>query len=377
VPPRVAILPPVPVPYREPLFRSLSERGAIEPRVVYLAASQAGWDQPPDWFAGRKGYPSEVLAGWQRSRRGRSPVTVARGLGAALGRADPGCVVSWEYGPTTWRALAWCRRHRRPLVVFSELTPWSDAALSSPQLRVHRLLARRAAGLIVASSQGAERLARLGVDPGRVEVALQSADLAPLLALPPRTRDRDGPVRVLFVGRLVPDKNLGLLLEAFAAAGLDGTAELVLHGTGPLEPSLRAQAERLGVPARFGGALAPAALPAVYADADVLALVSTYEPFGVTIREGAAAGLPLVCSRRAGAAGDVAVEGENALLVDPSSRDEVAAALRRLVREPELRERLAAGSRAVTARHPPEADAEAWERAVLRAIGGGASVLSA
>ncbi|MET0971954.1 MAG: glycosyltransferase, partial [Thermoleophilaceae bacterium] len=262
MPPRVAIVPPVPVPYREPLFRSLSERGVIEPRVVYLAARQAGWDQPPDWFAGREGYPSEVLSGWQRSRRGRSPVTVARGLGAALERADPGCVVSWEYGPATWRALAWCRRHGRPLVIFSELTLWSDAALSSLQLRVHRLLAPRAAGFIVASSQGAERLALLGVDRGRVEVALQSADLAPLVTLPPRAGGRDGPVRVVVVGRLVPDKNLALLLDAFAAAGLDRDAELVLHGTGPLEPPLRAQAARLGLPASFRGALAPAALPA-------------------------------------------------------------------------------------------------------------------
>jgi hypothetical protein len=38
-----------------------------------------------------------------------------------------------------------------------------------------------------------------------------------------------------------------------------------------------------------------------------------------------------------------------------------------MVRERELRERLAAGSRAVTERHPPEADVEAWERAILRA----------
>jgi glycosyltransferase involved in cell wall biosynthesis len=370
VPPRVAIVPPVSVPYREPLFRSLSERGVIEPRVVFLAASQAGWDQPPEWFGGREGYPSEVLSGWQRARRGRSPVTVARGLGAALGRADPDCVVSWEYGPATWRALAWCRRRGRPLVIFSELTPWSDAALSSTQLRVHRLLAPRAAGFIVASTQGAARLARLGVDPGRVEVGLQSADLEPLLRQPSRAAARGGgPVRLLAVGRLVPDKNLGLLLEAFAAAGLDARAELVLHGTGPLESALRAQAARLGVPASFRGALAPAALPAAYADADVVVLVSTHEPFGVTMREGAAAGLPLLCSRRAGAAGDVAVEGENALLVDPSNRAEIAAALRRLVDEPELRERLAAGSRAVTARHPLAADAEAWERAVLRAMG--------
>jgi glycosyltransferase involved in cell wall biosynthesis len=355
------------VPYREPLFRALAGRGRIEPRIVYLAASQAGWDQPPDWFAGREGYRSEVLSGWQRARPGRSPLTVARGLGAALGRADPDCVVSWEYGPATWRALAWCRRRRRPLLIFSELTPWSDAALSALQLRVHRLLAPRIRGFIVASSQGTERLARLGVDRARVEVALQSADLEPLLALSARTARREGPVRVLVVGRLVPDKNLGLLLEAFAEAGIEGEAELVLHGTGPLESDLRAQAARLGVAASFPGALAPSALPAVYADADVLALVSTYEPFGVTMREGAAAGLPLLCSRRAGAAGDVAVEGENALLVDPSSRAELAAALRRLVREPELREGLAAGSRAVTARHPLEADAEAWERAIRAA----------
>ena len=64
----------------------------------------------------------------------------------------------------------------------------------------------------------------------------------------------------------------------------------------------------------------------------------------------------------------MAVEGENALVVDPDDRMGLVDALRRIVREPELRERLAAGSRAVTERHPPEADVEAWERAILRAV---------
>ena len=365
MPPRVAILPPVPVPYREPLFRALAERGVVEPRVVYLAASQQGWDQPREWFANREGYPSEVLSGWQRARPGRSPVTVARGLGSALDRIDPACVVSWEYGPATWRALAWSARRRRPLVIFSELTPWSDAALSRLQLRVHRLLAPRADGFLVASSQGAERLALLGIDRGRVEVALQSADLEPLLGLD-RPQRSDGPVRLAVVGRLVPDKNLPLLLDAFAEAGVSGEARLVLHGSGPLEAELRERAARLGIAAQVTGPVAPAALRAVYADADVLALVSTYEPFGVTMREGAAAGLPLLCSRRAGAAGDVAVDGENALVVDPDDRAALVDALRRLVREPDLRARLSAGGRAVTARHPLTADAEAWERAILR-----------
>ena len=207
-----------------------------------------------------------------------------------------------------------------------------------------------------------------------MEVALQSADLSEFEgAARAGGGDRPGrrPVRILSVGRLVPDKDLDVLIDAFAEAGFaDGEAELEIRGGGPLEAELREQAERLNVPVRFPGPANPGELGGIYAAADVLALVSSYEPFGVTLREGAAAGLPLIASRRAGAVGDVAVEGENALVVDPGDRGQIAAALRRLVREPDLRERLAAGSRAVTARHPLEADVEAWERAVLRAVAG-------
>ncbi len=368
MPVRCAILPPVPVPYREPLFARLAERGRVAPRVIYLSASQPGWDQRADWFPAQHAYESELLRARQRARPGRSPLTVPRGLGRALRRARPDCVVSWEFGPATWRALAWCAPRRRPLVVFSELTPWSEEALSPSQRRVHRALAPRMAGFVVASSQGVRRLDRLDVDPARVEVSLQSADLDAFAGVP-RT-PHSGPVRVLSVGRLVADKNLEALIDAFARAGFaPGEAELTLCGSGPLERRLRERAEQVGAPVRFLGYAAPAELPRLYAEADVLALVSTYEPFGVTMREGAAAGLPLLCSRRAGAAGDVAVEGENALLVDPDDVGAIAAALRRLVREPSLRELLGAGSRTVTVRHPAEADVEAWERAILRAAG--------
>jgi glycosyltransferase involved in cell wall biosynthesis len=293
-------------------------------------------------------------------------------LGGALRRFGPEVVVSSEYGPATWRALAWCRRSRRRLVVMSELTPWSDAMLSSLQLRLHRLMAPRVDGFVVFSSQGVERLRRMGVDPGRVEVSVQSADLEAFRGVATERNTSSRPVRVLYVGRLVPDKNLALLIEAFAQCGFeDGEAELELCGTGPLESELRSLASRLGVPVRFRGFVAAEELPAVYASADLLALVSTYEPFGVTVREAAAAGLPVICSERAGAAGDVAVEGENALVVDPMDRAAVREALRALVRDDGLRARLSAGSRAVTERHPLEADVEAFERAVLRAAGSG------
>jgi glycosyltransferase involved in cell wall biosynthesis len=271
------------------------------------------------------------------------------------------------------RTLAWARRRRLPLLVFSELTPWSDPALSALQRRVHRLLASRVDGFIVAGSQGVERLRQLGVSPSLVEIALQSADLGGLreVVAARRPRPPGGPVRVLSVGRLVADKNLDALIDAFAQAGFDeGEAELEIRGTGPLEAELRALASRLGVAVALPGPVAPAQLGEVYANADVLALVSSYEPFGVTLREGAAAGLPLIASRRAGAVGDVAVDGENAIVIDPGKRSQITEALQRMVREPELRERLAAASLAVTDRHPPEADSEAWERAILRVLRG-------
>jgi glycosyltransferase involved in cell wall biosynthesis len=368
---RCAILPPVPVPYREPLFERLAERGRIEPQVIYQAGGQPGWDQLPEWFPASHSYRAQALRSWQRARPGRSPVVVPRGLGRALRAAAPECVVSWEYGPATLRTLAWCRRHGRPLVIFSELTEHAARELSPSRRRFHRLLAARAAGFVAASSSARRRLEAMGVDPGRIEVSLQSADVERFREAAGGARSaNDGPVRLLSVGRLVHDKNLGALIEAFSESGLrPDEAELVLSGTGPLEGELKELAARTGAPVRLDGYAPPEALPDLYSQAGGLVLVSSYEPFGVTMREGAAAGLPLICSRLAGAAGDVAIEGENALLVDPHDRAQIEDALRRIVRDADLRARLAAGSRAVTERHPPEADAEAFERAVLKAAG--------
>src|SRR4029079_11056819 len=112
-------------------------RSRIDPYVLYLSASQPDWDQPSGWFSEAEGYGTEILGGRQRGRPGRSPITFPRGLGAALSRVGADCIVIWEYGPATLRALAWARRRRVPVLVFSELTTGSDAALSGVQPRAH------------------------------------------------------------------------------------------------------------------------------------------------------------------------------------------------------------------------------------------------
>ncbi len=346
---RVAILPPTPTPYREPLFTELAGRDDLDVSVIYQSAQEPGWDVPRDWFPAEHSYPSRHLRSWQRRRPGRTPIVWPRGLEGELRETDPDCAIAWEYGPASLRTMLWCRRRRRGFVVFTECTPRIDPLLSSAQLRVHHWVAHRADVIIVASSAARERLRRFGVPDERIALGIQSSDVTPFRAVAAaRNGAERRPVTVLSVGRLVPDKNVVTLLEAYARAGLSqAEARLEIVGTGFLEDQLKSHAERLGVPARFRGHVSPAELPDVYAFADVYALLSTYEPFGVVIREAAAAGLPIVCSRLAGAVGDVAIGDRNALLVDPESVDEVAAALRRLVDDSALRRRMSQESTAV------------------------------
>jgi glycosyltransferase involved in cell wall biosynthesis len=339
---RCAIVPPTPVPYREPLFRALSERPELKVRVIYQSAGQPSWDVPREWFPNEHAYPAVHLRSWQRRRSGRSPVLWPHGLERALRAANPDCVVVSEYGPASLRVLNWCRRHRRAYVIFTECTPVIDAMLPAWQLALHRRLAKHADGVIATSSAARERLLAFGVPDDRITVALQAADVERFRAA---AGSRGDGFTVISVGRLVPDKNFGTLIEAFAR--LPGEAELEIVGTGFLDEALKRLAARLDARVRFRGHVPPEQMPELYASADVYALTSTYEPFGVAIREAAAAGLPIVCSRSAGAAGDVAIEGRNAFLVDPHNVDEVAVALARLATDPGLRARLGAESRAV------------------------------
>jgi glycosyltransferase involved in cell wall biosynthesis len=362
---RCAIVPPAPAPYREPFFRALDAHPDVEISVIYQSGGQPSWDVAPDWFVADHLYPARHLLSWQRGRPGRTPVVWPRGLERALRSSDPACAVVMEYGLASVRTLRWCRRNGRAFVIFSDCTPQINDLLPPAQLRLHRWLARRADGVIAVSSAGRDRLLAFGVAPERITVALQSGDLEPVRAAAGRRAAPSAPsastgtaapappaepVTVLAAGRLVPDKNFATLIEAFSRLRLaPERARLEIAGTGFAAPELRGLAERLAVPVRFHGPVAAARMPELYAGADIFALVSTYEPFGVVIREAVAASLPVVCSRTAGAAGDVAVDGRNAILVDPDRPDEVAAALSRLIADGSLRERMGAESRAIDA----------------------------
>jgi glycosyltransferase involved in cell wall biosynthesis len=161
-----------------------------------------------------------------------------------------------------------------------------------------------------------------------------------------------GPV-LLTVGAILNRRCLPTLLQAVSIlrraecpASLDVVGENRTHP--PLD--LPYLARRLGLEDAVSllGYASEAALAERYAAADVAVFLSEYEGFGLPALEAAARGLPLVLADRPALS---EVSGEAALLVEPRDAFAVAAAVLRVLREPDLRRDLLARGRDLVARH--------------------------
>ncbi len=225
---------------------------------------------------------------------------------------------------------------------------------------------RRAAMIISAGGYAAAEAARAsgGGLPPVVQVP-PGVDVERFVPLGPEEKravrlrlglSADGPL-VTSVSRLVPRKGMDVLVEA--AARLSGDHPdlcVAIAGHGRDRSRLDRLVERTGAPVRLLGRLPDADLPAFYGAGDVFALLCRtrwggleQEGFGIVFLEAAAAGVPSVAGSSGGAAEAVG-DGETGLVVaEPRDAALTAAALGRLIRDPEqaARQGRAARARAV------------------------------
>ncbi len=209
-----------------------------------------------------------------------------------------------------------------------------------------RLSVRRSRRIIAVSAHTAEETVRLmGVAREKIHVVYHGVD--PIFRpRPPEEvaafRQRQGlPERfVLFVGTLEPRKNLVRLIEAFARCRADAGTALVLAGArGWYDEEIFAAADRLGLRDRvlFPGYVPNDELPLWYNAAAVFAYPSLYEGFGLPVLEALACGTPTLTSATSSLP---EAAGDGALLVNPSSVEEIADGLHRLLTDEPLRETL-------------------------------------
>ncbi|MGH2759215.1 MAG: glycosyltransferase family 4 protein [Actinomycetota bacterium] len=235
-------------------------------------------------------------------------------------------------------------RRRRPPVVMTahiDLVSQGRTAGSATLRALVRLTARRADALIAVSETAGRHFSGARVIPPAFE---------PLPA-PRRSRSEvraelgtpDDRVVVVSVGRLHPDKGLDVFIGAVARTGAEGW----ICGDGPL----RGRLERLasGTSVRLLGHRDDIA--DILGAADVFALPSVGEAYGIAVVEAIGAGLPVVVSS-AGAMSEIA--GDAGLVVAPGDRTGFARAVERVAGDPALRASLGARARGAPKPDPDE-----------------------
>jgi len=178
---------------------------------------------------------------------------------------------------------------------------------------------------------------KLIITPSLAEAQLTE----PFRALKPVKRDRGEKFRIIYVGRLHPEKLVDHLIRMFALL-LPKDYELVIVGDGSARGDLEALATKLNVRDRveFKGALPNDQIPAILQSCDVFASTLT----GSSLREAALAGLPIVVYDRDWVHG-LFVHEENALLCPSGGLAQMARNIERLRADPELADRLATNAR--------------------------------
>ncbi|MBP0453428.1 glycosyltransferase family 4 protein [Kitasatospora sp. RG8] len=246
-------------------------------------------------------------------------------------------------------------RPETPLVVTSH-----HALLATGmERRLQRLMERRvarAADLVLGASSDLVARAR--------ELGATDARLGPVAA-PPMPEGRleraearaallgDGPDRplVLAVGRLVPQKAFGLLLDAARElAALDPEPLLLLAGDGPEAAGLRERVAAEKLPVRLLGYRTD--VPDLLAAADVVVVPSRWEARSLVVQEAMRAGVPVVATAVGGVPELV---GDAAVLVPSGDAAAIGRAVGGLLADPARRERLVAAGRQQAETWPDEA----------------------
>jgi glycosyltransferase involved in cell wall biosynthesis len=375
---RVTVVSPEPTPYRAPLFDRIAARDDVDLTVVYAARTVAGrtWSVEPH-------HPSVFLDGVRvpgMTRVLHHDYPVTPGVVRALAAADPQVVVVSGWSTfASQTAIAWARRHRTPYVLLVEShdygprPTWRRAIKSAVVPRV----VRPAAGALAVGSLARRSLESRGATPERIRVFANTIDVAAWRERAEQLATRRAELRaelgfgeedvvVVSVGRLAPEKGFDTLIRSVREAG-DERLALALAGTGPEQARLERLASQLGVRLHATGELGGDALARLYVAADVFALLSSRESWGVVVNEAAASGLPLVLSDQVGAAHDLLRDGENGFLVPAADPTAAARALRQLL-DADGRERMGSRSQELVGDWNYDASVENFVAAVREAI---------
>jgi 1,2-diacylglycerol 3-alpha-glucosyltransferase len=375
---RLLILTEIIAPYRIPVFNVLARREELDLEVIFLAETDKTLRQ---WniYENEIRFSHRVLKSW-RWRTRKFNFLLNRGLWPALNRIRPQVIICGGYNYAAyWEALLWARRHRVPFVLWSESNshdarrewPWVESLKAYFLSSCNRF--------VVPGKASLNYLRALGSAEASISIAPNAIDNDLFATEAEKTRDNAGQFReklklpprfILFVGRLVPEKGVFDLLEAYARLERDLRSEigLVFAGNGVSRDELMRQAQQIA-PGKvcFPGFSQREDLASLYALAEALVLPTHSDPWGLVVNEAMACGLPIIVTDVAGCSADLVDDGWNGFVVPPQSPEELSHAIDSLAKNSPLRQQMSAHSLERIQHYSPEACAAGLAAAAMAA----------
>jgi glycosyltransferase involved in cell wall biosynthesis len=355
---RIAFITNICAHYRVQTFETLARYHDVD-YYFFSAGDEWYWQQEHGVRAGDFHY--EYLPGF---RLGRTRVTPTLPWKLWRGNYDVyiKCINGRFALPITYLIA---RLRRKPFILWTGIWMRLQTPFHRLAWPLTRYIYRHADAIVVYGEHVKRYLMSEGVPGERIFVAAHAVDNEAYnrpvsgeekQALRQQLNIAPGKKIVLYLGRLVEEKGLPYLLEAFALLQRDD-AVLVLVGTGPEKARLERLAQELGIAAnvRFVGYVPPERTVPYYSISWVYVLPSITtpyfkEPWGLVVNEAFNQGVPVIATDAVGAAaGGLVQDGVNGFVVPERDSVALAKALRRILDDPDLRERFSQNARQIIA----------------------------
>ena len=366
---RLAILASHVIQYQAPLFRMLACQPEIELSVFFCSDRGAqsyhdeGFGREVKWDVPLlEGYRFEFLPNW----------SIRPNASRFWGRINPRIILHlrrrnfdaiWVHGWTRftdWIAMLAAFAFKVPVLIRGEsnllpaLPPWKSAL---KRIALCNLF-RRTSAFLAIGRFNAEFYQAYGVPKEKIYMVPYAVNNDFFLSQADKLANCKAKLKqelgiaaelpvVLYSGKLIEKKRPLDLLKAFECSSRTQKAVLVYLGAGSLEPELKQYAEAKHLPVVFAGFRNQTELPKWFAIADVFALPSGDEPWGLVVNEAMCFSLPVVASDQVGAAGDLVRGGINGFVFSSGDARSLSEHLELLLSDPVLRARFGQKSREI------------------------------
>jgi len=373
---RLAIITEIIAPYRIPVFNALAEHPEIDLHVIFLAETDSTQRQRVV-YKDEIRFSYEVLPSWRRRLR-KQNLLVNWGVTAALRRAAPDVIVCGGYNyVASWRSLSWARDAGVPFLLWVESTAKDQRRNRSRIEALKKRFMQECSGFIVPGKASFEYVRKFGISPPKIFVAPNAVDTQFFTRRAGEARRDaaahckalDAPSRFfLFAGRLIPEKGIFDLLDAYAMLPPELRREiaLVLVGDGPARAELSRRAAGIAPGlVKLAGFAQREQLASYYALAETFVFPTHTDPWGLVVNEAAACGLPIIASDAAGCVPDLVEDRWNGRVVPAHDVAQLAIAMEELASNAEARAVMSQRSRDRIHQYSPQACAAGIADGVL------------